>query len=349
MPRANVEMANRTGVTRLRRAMVLAAGVGIPISWLVVSAAAAAMPVSGPDVLPVVDPAGSAAKTVVVSDAAEGWYAPSITGLCSTPLGCPSPLLPSVYPANTLHVGVVLTQETATTYLKPDLSKLPAGAAVVRATMTLPVASGATDGTVDPAAATLIACPAGSAFTDGAADSLETPPKASCAHPAPLQYDAKRNVFTADLTQIVASWATGMPENGIAVVADSSKVSLTDAWHVAFNGRKLAFAPHIETAISYLPAADTQATGGQTPTPTPTPTGTAPAEPQLALPGDGSVTDVQPPAPVLAPTPAPAAATVALSHGFKYPMAFLFPIALLAIGVFLSRLFSSDATPMKRR
>ena len=55
------------------------------------------------------------------------------------------------------------------------------------------------------------------------------------------------------------------------------------------------------------------------------------------------------PAPVVAPTLAPVAQPVALSRGFKYPMAFLFPIALLAAGVFLTRLFTRDATPVKRR
>jgi hypothetical protein len=341
-------MANHTGVTRLRRAALAAVGAGVPVSWLLAGTSSSAVSFVDPAAAPQVSPLASAPKTVVVGDAAEGWYTPSLINLCSTPLGCLPTLLPSIYPANTLHVGVALGGETARTYLKPDLTKVPAGSRIVEATMTLPVATTATDGTLSPAAATVVACPATQPFDDGAAASPKALPRTACTHGYALKYDAKHDAFTVDITTLVAGWSNGSVEDGIAVMADAPKVSLTDFWQLAFNGRRLVGAPHIKTSISFVPPQD----GTEVPAPSASASPTAPevmpAVPEISLP-DGSLADAQPPAPVVAPTLAPVAQPVALSRGFKYPMAFLFPIALLAAGVFLTRLFTRDATPVKRR
>ncbi|HWA67741.1 MAG TPA: hypothetical protein VG899_15375 [Mycobacteriales bacterium] len=321
-----------------RRATLLALGATMSVSWLLVGAAASAFPVT--------DTGQPASKTVMVADSAEGWYAPSIINLCALPVGCPPALPLSLYPANTLHVGVLLGQQTAQTYLEPDLGSLPAGADVRRATMTLPLASGATAGNESPASATAEACLVTSAFADGAAGTPATLPAVNCANAAKLHYDAAKNDFTVDLTPFVAAWAKGEPEDGIAILAGPGKIALTAAWSVAFDGRKLAGAPHISTSIEFAPGPDESGPAGS-PSASPSPTATAAAPPQLTLPPGDSTVPVQPAAPDIAAPATTATTPVAFSRGFKYPMAFLFPIALLAVAVFLTRLFTSDATPMR--
>lgn len=327
-------------MSRLRRMRGLAVAAWIPLSWLIASGAAVAMPISGgaSDIAP---------TTVVVHDAAEGWYAVPLLNLCATPLGCPPQLLPSLYPANTLHVGVLLGRETARAYLKPDPGAVPSGAHVLRATMTIPVATATTDGTLSPASATALACLATGAFQDGADGPPTTLPTINCHDSAKLVYDAKDSAFTVDLTPFFAAWSTGSPNDGIAVVADPTKLAVTDLWQLALNGRQLSGAPHISTSVSFLPPSATPAASGS-PSPSPSPSASAPAAPVLSLPTGGVTAPVAAPPPVIAPNQT-TTAPVAFSRGFKYPMAFLFPIALLAVGVFLTRLFTRDARPVRRK
>jgi hypothetical protein len=229
-------MANQPRVTRLRRAALLAFGAFFPLSWLVGGSAAVA--------LPIVSPAVVGPQSVTVSDKTEAWYAslPLPIDLCATPLGClsvPVPL-PSLYPADTLHVGVALGAETARSYVRPDLHSVPTGAKVVQATMTLPVAGALTDGSLSPQSAKLIACVATQPFDDGTNGALTVAPRVDC-HGAPkLKYDAKRSVFTVDVTKIVARWVTGSPENGIAILPDVADASPLGLWHVTLDGHKRA-------------------------------------------------------------------------------------------------------------
>jgi hypothetical protein len=326
---------------RPRRMTLLLVGAGLPLSWLFASGAALAFPVT--------DTGQVASKTVVLGDSAEGWYAPSVINLCALPIGCPPALLQSLYPANTLHVGVLLGSQTGQTFLRPELGSLPPGAAVRHATMTLPLATAGADGTVSPDSATAIACLVTGAFVDGAAGSPATAPALNCKSSAKLRYDGSRQEFTVDITSFVAAWAKGAPEDGVAVIADPAKVGLTDDWHLAFDGRKLAGARHISTSVTFTPAPPSDTGTGVESSPSPTPTVAVVVPPQPSLPTDGTTETVEPPAPVIAPNPSSAATPLAFSHGFKYPMAYLFPIALLAVAVFLTRLFTSDATPTRRR
>ncbi|HVT65099.1 MAG TPA: hypothetical protein VHD81_08090 [Mycobacteriales bacterium] len=327
-------------MTRLRRATLLAFGAFFPLSWILAASTATA--------IPRIDPAMVGPKTITVSDSTEAWYAslPLPVDLCATPLGCvsvPVPL-PSIYPADTLHAGVALGAETARSYVKPDLEAVPAGSKIVEATMTLPVAASATDGSLQPEAAKLLACPATQLFNDGVDGALTLPPRVDCHHAPALKYDATQHTFTVDVTNTFVGWASGQPENGIAIVPDVANVAPTDLWHVTFDGHKRAGTPHIKTSVMFDPPSSPPATdAGVTNTPAPAPTEAA-APPPVVLPDEGVVPPVAP-APVVAPT---TAQPVAFVKHFKYPMAFLFPIALLALGVFLTRLFTGDATPVKR-
>lgn len=316
-----------------RRAGLVLAGTAVPLFWLATAAEARV---------------GSA----TVGDVAEAWYAKTAVDVCTTPLGCPPADVPtSPYPADTLHVGVAGGQETARTYLLPDLSSLPFDATATEGTMMLPVATGQQDGTVTPESAKVVACLATKPVTDGVQGSGQAPPDTDCKVSAPLKYDADKTVFTLDLMPFLDAWDNGSIPLGIALLPDPDKSSPSDAWHVTFNGRKRTGGAHISSEITYtVPDTSTSDTTGTTNTPTtttpPTTTAPPPTTPNVQLP---PTTTAPPPAtaPQVAPTqPQPVAQPVAFNREFQYPMAFLAPLALLAGAVFFARLFTRDATPM---
>ncbi|HEU5033265.1 MAG TPA: hypothetical protein VFT62_00745 [Mycobacteriales bacterium] len=324
-----------------RRAALLCGGLAVPLGWLL-SAPAQAQPL-----------ATDRTVTVTVADTVEAWYAASPIDLCTTPLGCTPPVSP--YPADTLHVGVAGGQETARTYVLPDLSAL-AGATGATGTMTLPVATGGQDGTSSPETAKIEACLTTKPVTDGTDGSTAPPPAVDCTTKVPARYDAKHSAFTVDLTPFLASWSAGAPPFGIALLPDLSSAGPTDAWHVTFNDRKRAQTAHISSRLTYSPV--TQQPAGHVgagpsapaapsaPAPAPAP----PAVPTVPMPPVATNTDVAPSAapPVVAATQPPTAVAqrpVALSSGFQYPLAFLMPLALLAGALFFTRLFTRDATP----
>src|SRR6059058_5253196 len=125
-------MARSTGVgTRrgTRRAALLTCAVVVPLACLVAG---------------VLDGTAQADTSATVPDAAEAWYAAAPIDVCTTPLGCPPDQVPtSPYPAGSLHVGVAGGQETARSYVQPDLSQL-SGATLLRGTMALHVDTGQT-------------------------------------------------------------------------------------------------------------------------------------------------------------------------------------------------------------
>ncbi len=339
----------------LRRSAVLLAGTAVPLGWLLAVPAQAAV-VTGS-----AQAADTAARTATLADAAEAWYAASPVDLCTTPLGCPPEDVPtSPYPADTLHVGIAGGQETARTYVKPDVLAVPFGSTVISATMTLPVATGPDDGTQAPDTAAVVACLASEPFTDGAQGSSATPPKVDCDTSAKATYDAKKNVFTVDATAFLKAWSAGAVANGIALLPDPKAVQPTDAWHVAFNGKERKGVDHISTQVTFTPPPPVDYGDGPTQTQAsvvpPSSSGPAPAPP-MSMPQPPPATTGTAPqqdtSPVVAPQPAPVAAPaqqpVALATEFQYPMAFLVPLALLIGGVFFARLFTRDATPLSAR
>ena len=320
-----------------RRAALLAAGVALPLGWLL------SAPASGA-------PSDESTRTVTVADQAEAWYADAPVDVCTTPLGCPPQQVPtSPYPADTLHVGVAGGQETARTYLMPALSSLPFDATATAGTMTLPVSTGSTDGTLSASSAKVLACLATAPAPDGTAGSTAAPPAIDCSVAQGLVYDATKNVFTLDLTPFLSAWANGKASDGIALVP-SKTTQPTDAWHVAFNGRKRAGGAHISSSITATVSSDTGSVAPLAVTPV-APTPAPPAAPPMpSLPN----TTVEPPAaapPVVASAPPVAQQfqPVALSRPFQYPLVFLLPLALLAGAVFLVRLFTRDFTPKQAR
>jgi len=331
---------------KLRRAAMLLGGVAAPVCWLLAMPAAAA---------PTAMPASAAAHTVTVADVAEAWYSASPIDSCTTPLGCPPDQAPtSPYPADTLHVGVAGGQETARTYLLPDLSLVPVGAHLGSTTMTVPVATGTADGTQSPDTAHVVACLVTEPFPDGGQGSSQAPPKTDCSVSDPATYDAKHSTLTVALSAIAGAWSQGAPELGVALVPDAKKSQPTDAWHVAVNGRKRQGAPHVSTVVTYYgsdlaspvdlgSATGTSGSGsanGSAPPPVSAPAAQLPPPSTAQPPAQAPVVAAQQPATTtLAQQPA------AYARGVPPPLAFIAPLLLLAGAVFFARVFTRDATP----
>lgn len=343
---ARATVPNMTEVrwrARLRRAATLLGGAAVPVCWLLAMPATAA-PMATPDT--------AALHSITVADIAEAWYSASPIDICTTPLGCPPDQAPtSPYPADTLHVGVAAGQETARTYLLPDLSLVPPGMSFGSTTMTIPVATGTTDGTQSPDTAHVIACLVTAPFADGADGSTQTPPKADCSVSDPASYDAKTSTLRVVLSAITAAWSQGSPELGVALVPDTKAVQQTDAWHIAINGRKRAGTPHVSTLVTYFgsdsppPDSGVSDLGGGSTTSAPPPV----SMPAVQLPSSSAaqppvsppvVAGQQPPATTVAQQPAAFARTAPPS------IAFVAPLLLLAGGIFFARVFTRDATPL---
>jgi len=335
-------MSGTTKRRRLRRVVLLGASVAVPLSWLLTTPAGAVSQQASQQ--------SSSEATATVADVAEAWYSASPFDACTTPLGCPPPQVPtSPYPADTLHVGVAGGQETARTYVQPDLLSLPLGATATSGLMTLPVDTNSTEGTVSPDQAQILACLVAAPFTDGTAGSASAPPKTDCSTSVRPVYDAKKFVFTLDLTPFLKAWASGKVSFGIALVPNVSKLGPTDSWHVTINGHKLKGRPHVQSRITYTkPPPISSGSDGVTSTPAAPPTTSGVNPPPVSAPDTPATTAGAPaPAPVVAPTqqPAPQAQPVAFSQKFQYPLAFLAPIALLVGALFFIRLFTRDAAP----
>ena len=346
---AQAAVTNSHGVSwraPLRRAVLLLGGVALPVGWLL------AVPAAGAP-LPADD---KAARTVTVADTAEAWFATSPVDICTTPLGCPPAQAPtSPYPADTLHVGVAGGQETARSYLLPDTSMLFEAASITSATMTLPIASGSTDGTQSPGAAHVVACLAAEPFPDGEQGSTQTPAKTDCSVSAKASYDAKKSVLTIDLTGAFAAWHAGRPPFGVALLPDPKSAQPTDAWHLTINGHKRSGTKHVQTTVVYTPgpAVDSGAaappagtvsggtTGGSV-----SAGGPPPVASSGSLPPPSSSAPAEVPPVVAGQQPAPQAVQpVAFARGAPPAMAFVVPVLLLAAGVFFARVFTRDATP----
>ena len=322
---------------KLGRAATLLLAATAPLGWLAAF--------NGPAQASVRDTTDTT-QTLTIADSAEAWYAASPIDICTSPLGCPPSQVPtSPYPAETLHVGVAGGQESARTYLLPDLTSLPFDATVVSGEMTLPVADANGDGTISANTARISACLATKAFPDGTQGSTSAPPATDCAVSATPTYDATHGVFTLDLQPFIDAWAAGAPELGIALVPNPKSTQQSDAWHVAFNGRKRAGAGHISSSITVriTPQSDTAA-------PVTPVVPAAPPPASVPLPAPAAASPAAPP-PVVAPTQQQPqqlqAQPVAFARRFQYPLAFLLPLALLAAAVFFARLFTRDVTPRR--
>src|SRR5205823_10646462 len=131
------------------------------------------------------------------------------------------------YPEDTLHVSVTAGQETARTYIAFYLpaSNLTGG------TLTLPLDTSPSDGSVAPDTADLTACLVTHSFKP-VRGSLETPPPANCHVSSPATYDAKHSSFTVDLAAFVSHWTGGTA--ALAIVPSTTATQGNATWHTVF-------------------------------------------------------------------------------------------------------------------
>lgn len=228
------------------------------------------------------EPAG--ATTVELPNAAESWYSvlPLLNGspldevlsglpplptldLCDLLGGCAAPLDPLadldlpqigslVLPKGTFSVEALIGAPTAQSFVVPDFDKLPAGASVTSAVLHLPINTTAGSQNRAVGIAKIVACLTTSEVTDGKLGPLTGAPRFSCDVQAKAEYDSETKTFTVDLKRFLEEWADGTPNYGV-VLRPSSAGSVTETWHVTFNGAKAAGDRKARTVVTYVPEA----------------------------------------------------------------------------------------------
>lgn len=271
----------------------------------------------------------------------------------------PVPPATTQYAADTLHVGVLLGQEEARTFLQLDLSKLPAGTKPAGGQLRLPVASGGRDGTRAPETAAIRACLVTKPVEDVDGE-VGTGPEPDCEAVSTeagfvAATDEAPAVFTVDLAALARAWDTSSAPGTLALLP-AEDVAPTDNWHVAFSDRTregegvakiMAVVSFVSTAVDVqqdpAPPVTAPAESLQAPTSTPPESFAAPSVPTF----DGPIAVAPPaqPAPAPAPETGPqqvVPAATFIDSSFRYPAVFLLPL-LFAIGAaWLGRALTRD-------
>ena len=311
----------------------------LPCSALAVVAAAVALTA-----------APARADGSAVPDSAEAWYQ---TGpACASPVGCPVS-----YPAGTLHVGVAAGQEDARTYLRPDLSGIPAGATLESGQTSIPLDTNASDGSLSPASAAIEACLVTGVFDDGVEGSTKPAPAVDCSVNTIARVTA--TAVTIDLSSFLRAWDLGRPNHGFALIPVPSAAA---TWQVVFDDHKKTGGHPATTQVTYTTEAGAPVPAPVAPAVPPTAAPQellpAPVSTPLAAPAPAGLpgSAVSPPEPSAATPPAggvvsraavPAVAFRA-GPGFRYSAAMLLPLVFLAGLTWLCRLLLTDATPYRR-
>lgn len=183
-------------------------------------------------------PAGAASSATTTGQAsvgaADAWY--NVTPACGLG-GCGVSSAPPVnpYPTGTLHIGIEAGQEDARTYLRPDLSSLPAGAVLTGGTLVAAV-GGSADGSQSVGSAAIVACLVTQPFTAASGGFGAAPTDCSTSAPAKLSSGSSPSLLSVDLAPFAKRWAAGAPYDGIALVpADSARADQA-SWQVALQG-----------------------------------------------------------------------------------------------------------------
>lgn len=196
-------------------------------------------------------------STADVSTAAEAWYYTPGTAVCTAPIGCPpTPTEAFAYPPGNLRVGVAVGQPSAHAYVDLDRSAIPSSAAVVSATLTLPISQAQQSGNVQPETARLLACLAKDPIEDGVEGGVTEAPAYDCeVAQSPAEFREDDSAFTIDLGPILAAWSSGEPAHGIALVPDAEQEP-GGSWQVSFVGRRADEEPKITATIGFETTTD---------------------------------------------------------------------------------------------
>lgn len=287
--------------------------------------------------------AASSATATTLRPTAEAWYQPNPT--CATPLGCsgvaPPPVSP--YPDATLHVGVSGGQETARSFIAFPLRSVTG--TITAATLTLPLDTKPLSGDTSSATAHLAVCVTHDPI-EPVAGSFGARPGTDCSAAANAKYvPSPQPHFTVDLAPLVDALTAA---TGFVVLPDSTKITPTEAWRVAFSA-------HDRSDADAPPAPSLSVTVGAAPVDEPA------ADESVFLP-DLNVSLVDPllgtgfaAAPTVVPTPrAPsilrvpgtvnAPRAIADVH-YRYKVVWLLPLLLLALVPAIVRSLTKDLAP----
>lgn len=318
--------------------------------------------VAAAGVLPLLISSGAAIAaedgTAKVSTSTEAWYTTTgadAPGACGDPLDCSQVPEPTVYPENTLHVGIEAGRPTAATYLQLDTATLPMGSTITGGTLRLPVDEEPRDGSVRPDTAKLVACAVTEPVQE-ANGSTNKPPKTDCkAVSAPAKYKkGKKPAFEVDLAAFGTQWADG--NAAVAILPAPEAQEARETWHVAFWGKenKTPGASPITATLAYTASADgafPPGDGGALAPPVSELGGapTSPSDQALAGPAPEAAEPLKnPPQAKAAPKDAelaPQAAPEFRKVGYPYPIAWTMPLVLLIGFVLTGRALTKKLAP----
>lgn len=284
-------------------------------------------------------PAATGSKVLHPQLTAAAWYQPD--PLCATPLGCgfiPLPPL-SPYPKGTFHVGTAAGRQTAEAFIGVNLAKVDE--AVRGGTLSIPLDTATTDGSLDPQAAKVKVCVTYQAVAD-AEGAFDNAPSASCLPAALATYAAKPAPhLVADLKRL-SHGLTGIKGFGL-LPAD---LSPTTAWQIVFKLPPATADAGPRPTLRLLLGGTHHAS---TTSPTHHPSGG-----ETSPPDGGTFVPPTVPAPVLPPAVSvvpppdtkPVIARVGhfVTVGYQYPQVWLLPLALLVLIPVTVRALTKDLT-----
>jgi hypothetical protein len=290
-------------------------------------------------------PAKPGPKVVHPLITAGAWYQPD--PLCATPLGCgfiPLPAL-SPYPKGTFHIGTAIGRQTARAFIAVSLGSQAANAS--NGTLSIPLDTSVTDGSLNPQAAKVNVCVTYQSIVDveGAFDNA---PSANCLPAAHAKYVATPTPHLVANLKRIARGLAGV--KGFALVpADAAP---TTAWQIAFKlptGSSSGPKPTLSLLIGAVHRATSKPTRTHH-----TGAGDAGKQPgsgtglgTIGVPGPTlpSTTETVPPSnpsPVIAGHPTRTGRFITV--GYQYPEVWLLPLALVVLIPFTLRALTKDLT-----
>lgn len=158
----------------------------------------------------------------------EAWH--NITPPCMALVDCSLLPTPSPFPGDTLHVAVSGGEESARTYLA-FAPALPLGAVLTEGTLTLPLDTDPSHGSINPEQANFVACMTDPTFEE-AQGSMDQPPEVDCKTRRSALYSEKRMVFEVDLGRFLEEWTA--TDFALALVPSDRALEGTETWRVVF-------------------------------------------------------------------------------------------------------------------
>ena len=238
-------------------------------------------------------------------------------------LGGPLPNTDPAVPGGDLAVSGPTSngQPPAETYLRFDLTGIPAGATITALSLQLPVDSSATFAPVGTAAPVVVCAPEASWSASTGPQPISQKPAESCAVDAPvLKSVSSGHAYKVDIASIAQQWV-GSPGSNFGIAITDDPHNSTTAYQIAFGPASAL--KQVEASVTYTPPPASAApsippatTPGTLPASVPTAPGFTPP-PSVVTP---AVTTPTVPSPGLA-VPPPAASTTTTAPPAATPAA----------------------------